>query len=94
MDENNRITITVCGDGGCGTFYAFFLTGGSRGRGVEGRECVEDVLLDCADGGIYRQELDYFEAGEESVDTRVSFATLPRELCVLGIMADWLRVQI
>lgn len=21
MDENNRITITVCGDGGCGMFF-------------------------------------------------------------------------
>jgi len=46
MDENNRITITVCGDGGCGMFCAFFWgewSGGREGEvlvveeGLEGR---------------------------------------------------------
>jgi hypothetical protein len=36
MDENNRITITVCGDGGCGTFSNFPST-----RKLEGQRSTK-----------------------------------------------------
>ena len=44
MDENNRITITVCGDGGCGMFCAFFWgewSGGREGEVVVAEEGLE-----------------------------------------------------
>lgn len=55
MDENNRITITVCGDGGCGTstlMHALRNRHASYGAGP--RADMEN-----------RKKLNYAAAGEE-----------------------------
>lgn len=54
MEDDNRISITVCGDGGCGK-YLFFSPASTWGFTI-------------ADGRV-REIVDHVEVGEESVDT-------------------------
>jgi hypothetical protein len=62
MDPNNKITITVCGDGGCGTC--------SAAEAFVSTVCKASRLMTLfADP---RQELDNTETGAESMDVRVS----------------------
>lgn len=56
MDDNNRISITVCGDGGCGMHFV-------------ARDVWEQRVADLS---VCRKVFDYAQACSESVDGGVS----------------------
>lgn len=61
MDESNRITITVCGDGGCGTSI-------STSAQMVGGICEVERTVGRSLMRVDRKELNHAAVSEKSVD--------------------------